>query len=138
MKGTEVLAVLNVESDSVDAFDENDVITLEAVAWQLAVAMANRRLYLDTKTFNRRLQTAVEEKTIELRRAHERILEQQKLLQKKNKALKTIVENDQKTMDIIGNSPAIHSILGMVDKIAPRPSHHITDKQNTHRVLSNS
>ena len=95
MKDGDVVAMLNVESDQPDAFDENDVITLEAVASQLSVAITNRNLYSDARDFNMKLQQAVEEKTLELRKAHERILEQQRLLQKENKALKTLVNHDQ-------------------------------------------
>jgi two-component system response regulator HydG len=119
MKETEVMAILAVESDRNDAFDEDDVITLEAVASQVAVAFANQRLYSEAKNFNKKLQQAVEEKTLELRKAHERILEQQRLLQKENKALKTLVNQDSKTMDIVGKSPAIHNVMAMVEKIAP-------------------
>lgn len=119
LKDSEVVALLNVESDRKDAFDEEDVLTLEAVASQIAVAITNQRLYSEAKTFNKKLQSAVDEKTIELRRAHERILDQQALLQKENKALKTLVSRDSKSMEIIGKSPAILNILTMVDKIAP-------------------
>jgi transcriptional regulator with PAS, ATPase and Fis domain len=121
VKDGEVLATINVESDQPDAFDENDVITLEAVASQVAVTLTNQRLYSETKAFNFKLQATVEEKTLELRKAHERILEQQKLLQKENKALKTLVDMSPgtKVMDIVGRSPAILSTIAMVDKIAP-------------------
>ena len=119
LKNGEVVATLNIESDAKDAFDEDDAITLEAVASQLGVAITNLKLYSEAKSFNKKLQQAVEEKTLELRRAHERILEQQRLLQKENKALKTLVNHDNKTMEIIGKSPAILNILSMVDKIAP-------------------
>lgn len=119
IKDGEVVAALNVESDQVGAFDENDVITLEGVASQIGVAITNRKLYSEAKTFNATLQTAVNDKTLELRKAHERILEQQKLLQKENKVLKNLVKADQKPMDIVGKSPAIDNILAMVDKIAP-------------------
>lgn len=119
LKDGHVVATLNVESEKADAFDEDDIITLEAVASQLAVAITNRRLYNEAKTFNKKLQLAVDEKTVELRRAHERILEQQRLLQKENKALKTLVNQDRKVMEIVGKSPAIHNLLAMVDKIAP-------------------
>jgi transcriptional regulator with GAF, ATPase, and Fis domain len=114
-----VVATLNIESDQENAFDEDDVVTLQAVAAQVAVAITNRQLYSEAKSFNKKLQQAVEEKTLELRRAHERILEQQRLLQKENKALKTLVSHDNKQMEIIGKSPAVLSILAMVDKIAP-------------------
>lgn len=119
LKDREVVGTLNIESDQPNAFDEDDVVTLEAVASQISVAMTNRKLFSDVKSFNKKLQTAVEEKTLELRRAHERILEQQRLLQKENKALKTLVSHDQRGMDPIGKSSAILNILSMVDKIAP-------------------
>ncbi|MBY0470914.1 sigma-54-dependent Fis family transcriptional regulator [bacterium] len=119
LKNGNVIATLNVESVETDAFDEDDVITLEAVASQIAVALTNRRLYGEAKSFNKKLQQAVDEKTIELRQAHERILEQQRLLQKENKALKSLVDHDSRGLDLVGKSPAILSILTMVDKIAP-------------------
>jgi transcriptional regulator with GAF, ATPase, and Fis domain len=119
IKESEIVATLNLESDQTDAFDEGDIITLEAVASQVAVAITNQRLYSEAKSFNKKLQSAVEEKTLELRRAHERILEQQRLLQKENKALKTLVNQDNKFMGIIGKSTAILNIIAMVDKIAP-------------------
>lgn len=119
LKGDEVLATINIESDQKDAFDEYDVMTLEAVAAQVAVAINNRTLYKQANDFNEELQSAVEKKTQELRQAHNRILEQQKLLQKENKALKTLVKQDQKTQEIIGSGSAIKNILTMVDKIAP-------------------
>lgn len=114
-----VLGILSVESEIANAFDQDDVITLEAVAAQVAVAIENRRLYKEVKHFNKTLQDTVEEKTRELRAAHERILDQQKLLQRENKALKTLVNQDGKGMDIIGQSPSIMAVIQMVDKIAP-------------------
>lgn len=41
-----VLGVLNVESEEVDAFDETDVTTLEAVADQAAVTLGNARAHV--------------------------------------------------------------------------------------------
>jgi two-component system response regulator HydG len=119
LKEGQLIAVLNIESAELNAFDEDDVITLESVAAQVAVAITNQRLYADARSFNKKLQSAVEEKTVELRAAHERILEQQRLLQKENKALKSLVQHDQKSFEIIGKSPALSSLLTMVDKIAP-------------------
>lgn len=115
----EVIGTLNVESDVANAFDSNDQLTLESVASQLQVAISNRQLFAQSQDFNRSLQQAVDLKTQELVQAHERILEQQKLLQKENKALKTLVNHEQKSMEIIGRSAPILNILSMVDKIAP-------------------
>lgn len=119
LKDHELFAVLSIESEEADAFDENDVITQEAVAAQVAIAIGNQRLYAEAKLFGRKLQHAVAEKTLELRQAHERILEQQRLLQKENKALKTLVEAQDSKQDIIGQSPAMLNTLSMVEKIAP-------------------
>lgn len=41
----EVVAVLNVESDRVDSFDEGDVVALDGIASQVASAIRNARLF---------------------------------------------------------------------------------------------
>jgi len=41
----QVVAVLNVESDRVDAFDEGDVVALDGIAAQVAAAIQNARLF---------------------------------------------------------------------------------------------
>jgi signal transduction histidine kinase len=41
----QVVAVLNVESDRVDAFDEGDVVALDGIASQVASAIQNARLF---------------------------------------------------------------------------------------------
>ena len=46
LRDGKVVATLNVESDRKDAFDEDDVITFEAVASQVAVAMMNQKSLL--------------------------------------------------------------------------------------------
>jgi two-component system response regulator HydG len=120
MKDSEVLATLNVESDIKNAFDENDVITLEAVAAQVSVAITNRRLFKQVKDFSKDLQKAVDTKTLELREAQDRILAQQKLLQRENQTLKSLVQGKTSVeLETIGKSPSILSIMTMVDKIAP-------------------
>ncbi len=122
IKDKEVIAVLNVESDQINDFDEEDLMTLESVASQISVAMTNRIFFNEVKDFNTKLRKAVDEKTIELREAQSRILHQQKLLQKENKALKNLVNKDQEKLEFVGNSPAIVSTISMVDKIAPTPA----------------
>ncbi len=114
-----LIGVINVESDQKGAFDEEDVITLEAVAGQIAVATSNQQLFAQTLDFNRMLRQSIDEKTEELRRAHDRILQQQEMLKNENRALKTLVRAEGKSIDIIGSSPALASLLSMVDKIAP-------------------
>ena len=122
IKDKKVMGVVNVESTETNAFDLEDQLTLETVAAQVAVAIANMKLFREAKDFAEKLKTAVNDKTAQLREAHERILEQQKLLQKENKALKTLVNHDKSTFEIIGQSPTLTAMLGMVDKIAPTPA----------------
>jgi len=43
--GEEVVGVLDVQSPQLDAFDENDVMVMETLADQIAVAVENARLY---------------------------------------------------------------------------------------------
>ena len=116
----EVIGVLNIESDEEGAFDQDDIVTLEAVSSQLSIILKNQKLYSDAKDFNRMLQKAVAEKTEALQAANEKIVQQQKLTQKENKTLKTLVHQEQqKNIDIIGKSRSIESVLSMVEKIAP-------------------
>jgi transcriptional regulator with GAF, ATPase, and Fis domain len=115
-----VVAALTVESNCANSFDEEDKVTFESLGAQLSVAFVNMKLYNEIKSFNKRLQQTVEERTLELRMAHAKILEQQRLLQKENKVLKTLVHNEAKDHSVmIGSSPAIMNVINMVDKIAP-------------------
>jgi GAF domain-containing protein/HAMP domain-containing protein len=51
MKTTEgVIGVLNVESDELDAFDQNDLAILQSIANQAAIAIENARLYEDVQS----------------------------------------------------------------------------------------
>jgi PAS domain S-box-containing protein len=56
--GGKVLGVLDVQSPSVNAFNENDVMVIETIADQVAVAIENARLY-----------AAVQQELVERRRA---------------------------------------------------------------------
>ena len=60
---TEVVGVLNLESDRVNAFGEEDVYVLETLSGQIASSMKNAKLYSEIRDFSRMLQTKVEEKT---------------------------------------------------------------------------
>jgi transcriptional regulator with GAF, ATPase, and Fis domain len=115
-----VAAVLVVESNQIGAFDENDIVTFESIGAQLSVALQNTKLYTEVRSFNKKLQETVEERTQELKRAHSRILDQQKLLQRENKALKSLVSSEKEQNNvIIGQSSALLNVVNMVDKIAP-------------------
>lgn len=119
LRGTDLIGILVIESFKEKGFHEDDVLFFEALAAQMTTVSKNRELLQDAKAFNKKLQNAVQDKTLELRRAHERILDQQKDLQRENKVLKTLVEAESRGQEFIGESPAILEILAMVEKIAP-------------------
>jgi two-component system response regulator HydG len=114
-----LIGVLNVEAAEANAFDEDDRYVMESIGAQVSLALANAHLYNRVADFARDMKKQVDEKTQELRVANDRIMEQQKLLQKENRALKTIVNRAGGTREIIGQSTAVASLLSMVDKIAP-------------------
>lgn len=116
----DLCGILVFEKSTSTSFDELDVLFLDYITEHLSQLLKNHQFVQEQKIFSVKLQSAVQEKTLELRRAHERILENQKLLQKENKSLKATVELDQKNhQDFIGNSPAIKQILSIVEKVAP-------------------
>ncbi len=111
--------VLNVEAAEANAFNEDDLNVMEGIGAQVTLSLSNASLFSQVSEFNKQLQGLVEEKTQELRAAHQKILDQQKLLQKENRALKTIVSRSSAEREIVGQSSAVASLLSMVDKIAP-------------------
>ncbi len=59
--GEKVIGVLQVEADIVDAFDENDVVVINTISDQIAVAIQNVRLYeLSRKEIKERAQVQQE------------------------------------------------------------------------------
>jgi PAS domain S-box-containing protein len=79
--GERVVAVLNLESSRLDAFNEDDLAFYSAVAGQLGVAMENAQLF-EAEREQRQLAEALEEaaaavsSTLELEQVLDRILEQ--------------------------------------------------------------
>jgi two-component system response regulator HydG len=92
---------------------------MESIGAQVSLALSNAHLYNRVADFARDMKKQVDEKTQELRIANDRIMEQQKLLQKENRALKTIVNRAGASREIVGQSTAVASLMSMVDKIAP-------------------
>lgn len=112
-------ALINIESSHSNEFDEEDLYVMNSVASLVSLALNNALLYNEIADFNEHLKKTIQEKTLELRKAHERILAQQRLLKKENRALRTIVSKSYSDKDILGKSPAVTSLLSMIDKIAP-------------------
>jgi two-component system response regulator HydG len=114
----ELLGTINIESNQLQAFDAYDVETMETIAHQVGLALRNSELYSEITQFNTKLAKTVEDKTQELKSAHAKIMDQQKMLRKENRALRQLVKS-KKNSRIVGSSPAIESLMSMVDKIAP-------------------
>ena len=112
-------AVVNIESIHLNAFGADDLDVMTSVSAQVSLALNNALLYGEINDFNQHLKRTIQEKTHELRKAHERILQQQKLLKKENRALKTIVSKSYSDKEILGESHAVTGLLSMIDKIAP-------------------
>ena len=115
----EIFAMINIESDRSHAFNADDLASMESIAAQVSVAISNRRLFRQVKHFSDELQSRIDEKTLELRRANEQILGQQQELKRENTALKTLVQQEMPHWEIVGQSPPLLDLLTVVDKIAP-------------------
>ncbi|MBU1751120.1 MAG: PAS domain S-box protein, partial [Chloroflexi bacterium] len=74
--GEEIVGVLDVQSPAHDAFDENDVIVMETLADQIAVAIGNARLYEALQrelTERKRAEEQLQRYAVELERANEEV-----------------------------------------------------------------
>jgi len=74
--GQDVVGVLDIQSPEADAFDENDVLAMETLAAQIAVAIENARLYGE-----------IQRELSERERAEEALAEKAEALIKSNKEL---------------------------------------------------
>jgi len=91
--GGQVIGVLDVQSADLMAFDDSDIMVMETLADQLAVAIENARLHeavqrelneriqaqLTLEDYSARLEEMVETRTQELRDAQEQLVRQEKL-----------------------------------------------------------
>jgi signal transduction histidine kinase len=69
-----VIGVISVESFRKNAFDQDDVVLLTAIANQAAVAIENQQLYKDLEGLTYALEQRVMERTNELREANLRLM----------------------------------------------------------------
>ncbi len=78
--GSNVIGVLLVDNKvSSRAFMDNDVYLLQALADYAAIAIHNARLYETVKDFNQELEQRVQERTRELERARDQLVQSEKL-----------------------------------------------------------
>jgi GAF domain-containing protein/signal transduction histidine kinase len=81
MLGDEVIGILNVDSATVGAYDEEDAQLAFALASQAAQAIRNARLFAEVRRFNTELEQLVNERTAELLDAYARLTAERDRLQ---------------------------------------------------------
>lgn len=113
----EVLAVLNVESDQADAFDEEEATALAAVAGLIAAALENGRLYQEVRAFNLTLSEQLSAATHDLEAANAEIAGQKRLLEVENRSLKKRLLVEQERLEIIGDSRVLRDALEMAERV---------------------
>ncbi|PMP76285.1 MAG: histidine kinase, partial [Roseiflexus castenholzii] len=79
--GDEVIGILNVDSATVGAYDEEDAQLVLALASQAAQAIRNARLFAEVRRFNTELEHLVNERTAELQDAYARLAAERDRLQ---------------------------------------------------------
>jgi PAS domain S-box-containing protein len=92
-RGDDILGALNIESDRADAFDDEDARMIQSAADIISLALQNARLYREAqqeiserkraeeevRQLNAELEKRVDERTLELRQAQEKLIRQEKL-----------------------------------------------------------
>jgi signal transduction histidine kinase len=80
--GDEIIGVLDVESEYLNAFTDLDVSTIQILTDQLAVAIHNARLYEKVQEHAADLETRVKERTLELQNAMDKLQDLDRLKSK--------------------------------------------------------
>lgn len=83
--GDEVIGILNVDSATVGAYDEEDAQLVFALASQAAQAIRNARLFAEVRRFNAELEQLVSERTAALQEANARLAAERDRLQAMHK-----------------------------------------------------
>ena len=100
-RGQKVIGVLDIQSDEFDAFDETDVMLIETLADQIAVAIENARLY-----------EAVQQELTGRKQAEEALRESER-------HFRALIENSSDIIQVVDSkgviryvSPSVQRILG--------------------------
>lgn len=66
-----IVGILDIQSERRNAFPEGDIVALQIIADQVAIAIRNAGLYSQVVRFNEQLEHTVQERTAELQRAYQ-------------------------------------------------------------------
>jgi len=72
--GRTIIGVFNIESNKLNAFDENDLLFVSALAEQAAIAMKNAELYAEIGDFNKMLEKRIDIATKNLQDANKELM----------------------------------------------------------------
>ncbi len=130
---TAVIGVLNVESDQLNAFDESDLVVLQSLAYQAAVAIENARLFRDTARQVRELRALAEASRI-----ISSMLEQDQLLQSLYEQITRIAPTDFYLIALYDEETNVVSIEINVDEGVHYPKEqYVLDKGLLKLVIHN-
>ncbi|MCA9520692.1 MAG: sigma 54-interacting transcriptional regulator [Myxococcales bacterium] len=115
----EILGVINLESNCVDAFSHDDMTLMQTIADQLAAAIINTRLFQQVSDFNKKLQEEIGQKTRELEHAKTLLMQRKVTLEAENEKLKKLLAQNGDETDFIGNSPKVKNLLALIERVAP-------------------
>lgn len=71
--GPKMIGVLDIQSDQLAAFTQEDTQVLQTLADQVSIAIRNAHLYAEVKRFNEHLELLVQERTRELAQANRKL-----------------------------------------------------------------
>jgi len=121
--GEEVVGVLDIQSPQLNGFDENDVMVMETLADQIAVALDNARLY-----------EAIQQELAERKRAEKQLQRYAAELEQSNEEIKQfayIVSHDLRAplVNLKGFTAELRAALAVVGSATVAALPHLDEKQ---------
>jgi len=129
----EVIGVLDVQSDRLDSFDESDLVVLQSLAYQAAIAIENARLFRDTVRQVRELRALTEASRI-----ISSVLDQDQLLQSLYEQITRVAPTDFYLIALYDEATNVVSIEINVDEGVHYPKQqYVLDKGLLKLVIDN-